>query len=63
MMSFATALISLTVTVCALTCVTMAAEYLLPSGSLKSTVAVGAGILYLSALIEQITGIFIGGGV
>ena len=63
MIAFSESLISLTITICALTCVMMAAEYLLPSGPLKKSANVGAGILFLSAVIEQITGIFTGNGV
>jgi len=63
MIAFAESLISLTITICALTCVMMAAEYLLPAGALKSAANVGAGILFLAAVIEQITVIFTGNGV
>lgn len=62
-MGIAASLVSLTLTICALSCIMMAAEYLLPSGPLKSSVSVGSGILLLCAVIEQITGIFAGNGV
>lgn len=62
-MDIAKSLISLTLTICALNCVMMAGEYLLPSGPIKSSVGVGTGILFLSAVIEQIAGIFAGNGV
>lgn len=63
MMSFGEAVVSLTISICVLSCIMTAAEYLLPSGPIKSSVNVGAGILFLAAVIEQIAGIFTGNGV
>ncbi|MDO4572182.1 MAG: hypothetical protein Q4C13_02345 [Clostridia bacterium] len=62
-MAFAGTLASLTMTICALSCVLMTAEFLLPAGPLKNSLSVAAGILFVAAVIEQITGIFMGGGV
>ncbi len=63
MMRFASSLVSFSITVCALACVMMAAEYLLPKGSARSALEAGTGILFLAAMIEQIAGIFTGNGV
>lgn len=49
---------SFAATVVALSAVTAMMEFLLPSGSIKNTASTAAGLVFLSAMCEQIIGIF-----
>lgn len=57
------ALVSLTMTVTAMTLLIGLAESLLPKGPVRSTMRLAAGLLYLQILLRQITVIFGGSGV
>ena len=55
--------VSFASTVIALSLLTAAMELLLPSGPVKSTASTAAGLVFLSAVCDQIFGIITGMGV
>ncbi len=51
------AVVSFASTVIALSVTTMVMEFVLPSGPVKNTASVAAGLVFLSAVCDQILGI------
>lgn len=50
-------IVSFAATVIALSVITVAMEFLLPSGPVKNTASTAAGLVFLSAVCDQIFGI------
>ncbi len=56
-------MISFAATVVVLSLITVVMEFLLPAGPLKNSASAGAGMVFLSAVCDQILGIIRGMGV
>lgn len=55
-------LVSFAANLTVLSVLTMTAEFLVPEGKLKRTVCAATGLVFFSAAVEQILGIFAGMG-